>query len=190
MVGEDLGTVPPAVRPSMARHDIRRLHVVQFGLNPYSTDLPIAPPGAVASLNTHDLPTFSAFWHGLDIGDRLDLGLIDQHEAQQLLAERGQLRDKVVSFLVNKGKIPPRSDRANDSEAVRQEVWLALLADLVHGPSGVVVVNVEDSWGEVHPQNVPGTWKERPNWRRKAQKPVEAWDAEEGLKLLFSAIQK
>ena len=29
------------------------------------------------------------------------------------------------------------------------------------------VTNPEDFWGEERPQNIPGTWREYPNWRRK-----------------------
>jgi 4-alpha-glucanotransferase len=32
----------------------------------------------VASLNTHDMPTFAGFWRGSEIDDQLDLGLIDE----------------------------------------------------------------------------------------------------------------
>jgi 4-alpha-glucanotransferase len=32
---------------------------------------------------------------------------------------------------------------------------------------------MEDFWQEPLPQNVPGTYHERPNWRRKAAWPLE-----------------
>jgi hypothetical protein len=44
----------------------------------------------------------------------------------------------------------------------------------------MAVINIEDTWGETHPQNVPGTWRERPNWRRKAKVPMEVWMRDEG----------
>jgi 4-alpha-glucanotransferase len=40
-------------------------------------------------------------------------------------------------------------------------------------PAEVVLVNLEDLWLEPRPQNVPGTYRERPNWRRKARFSVE-----------------
>ena len=32
-----------------------------------------------------------------------------------------------------------------------------------------LLINLEDLWLEPAPQNVPGTWQERPNWQRKAR---------------------
>jgi 4-alpha-glucanotransferase len=37
----------------------------------------------------------------------------------------------------------------------------------------MVLINLEDLWGETEPQNVPGTHRERPNWRRKARLSFE-----------------
>src|SRR5438132_12078898 len=36
-----------------------------------------------------------------------------------------------------------------------------------------VLASLEDLWAETRPQNVPGTWKERPNWRRKTRPTLE-----------------
>lgn len=38
--------------------------------------------------------------------------------------------------------------------------------DLARGPSEVMLVTLEDLWLERAPQNVPGTYHERPNWLR------------------------
>jgi 4-alpha-glucanotransferase len=35
------------------------------------------------------------------------------------------------------------------------------------------LINLEDLWLETAPQNVPGTWQERPNWQRKARLGLE-----------------
>ncbi|MGH2667934.1 MAG: 4-alpha-glucanotransferase, partial [bacterium] len=45
----------------------------------------------------------------------------------------------------------------------------ALLAALGESPARIVLVNLEDLWGETAPQNTPGTAAQRPNWRRKAR---------------------
>lgn len=68
IVGEDLGTVPPDVREAMDRHGVRRMYVVPFEVADPEEDgdpdewLAPVPANAVASLGTHDLPPFAAFW--------------------------------------------------------------------------------------------------------------------------------
>lgn len=52
-------------------------------------------------------------------------------------------------------------------------VLRACLQWLAAGRGALVLVNLEDLWGETRPQNVPGTGPERPNWRRRARLPLE-----------------
>jgi 4-alpha-glucanotransferase len=61
VVGEDLGTVPAGVREDMEAHRIRRMYVVPFELDPKRGALAPEPPGAVASVNTHDMPPFASY---------------------------------------------------------------------------------------------------------------------------------
>ena len=49
----------------------------------------------------------------------------------------------------------------------------ACLNYLSMGPGRVALANVEDFWLEKNPQNVPGTWQERPNWKRRAKHALE-----------------
>ena len=49
----------------------------------------------------------------------------------------------------------------------------ACLNFLATGPGRVALANVEDFWLETQPQNVPGTWHERPNWTRRAKHSLE-----------------
>jgi 4-alpha-glucanotransferase len=64
IVGEDLGTVPAEVRKSMAMHGVKRMFVVQFeATDDAERPMGEVPNEAVASLNTHDMPPFHAYWH-------------------------------------------------------------------------------------------------------------------------------
>jgi len=37
----------------------------------------------------------------------------------------------------------------------------------------MLLLNLEDLWLEERPQNVPGTFEERPNWQRKTRYTLE-----------------
>jgi 4-alpha-glucanotransferase len=168
LVGEDLGTVPPDVRPAMARHGVQRMYVQQYELESEGEEriTPI-PPGSVASINTHDMPAFTAYWEGLDLQDRRDLGLLTEEVVREEVDKRARVRGNVLTFLRGEGLLRGDADAA--------AVLRGLLAYLAGGPDRLALVNVEDLWGETKPQNTPGTTTERSNWRQKARYPLEEW---------------
>jgi 4-alpha-glucanotransferase len=166
IIGEDLGTVPPEVREGMERHNILRMYVVQFEVQPNAPD-PLARPPAtsVASLNTHDMPTFAAYRGGRDAELRRELGLFDDGQVAQAHAHRAEALAAIAGQLQRAGFLhhPPEPKELRD----------ALLDFLAHSDAALVLINLEDLWDEERPQNVPGTGAERPNWRRKARLSFE-----------------
>jgi 4-alpha-glucanotransferase len=116
----------------------------------------------VASVNTHDTPTFAGFWQGKDIEDRLALGLLSEPEAQIAQQDRASLREALVTYLKSCGWLAGESTEP-------LEILRAWLSQLASREAYLLLLNLEDLWLEPLPQNVPGTWEERPNWRRKAR---------------------
>jgi 4-alpha-glucanotransferase len=165
LVGEDLGTVPQEVPPTMARHNIHRMYVLQYQVQPQDEALSPVFAGAVASLNTHDMPTFAAFWKGLDIADRQDLGTLGPEQAAGEVKRRRELVGMMEAYLIQRGLLKKGGDML--------AVLRACLVFLATGPGRVALANVEDFWLETNPQNVPGTWQERPNWTRRAKYSLE-----------------
>ncbi|HTR50227.1 MAG TPA: 4-alpha-glucanotransferase [Kofleriaceae bacterium] len=164
VAGEDLGTVPPHVRPAMAAHGMFRLHVGQWHLPMHVGEAPApAPAEAVASLNTHDTATFAGWWRGADIDDKRELGLIDGAQEAAERAERARQREALVAF----SAIRPADDALTEVE----RAMVAATTDLAVGPAEVVLVALDDLVLDPVPHNVPGTVSERPNWQRR----VEGW---------------
>ncbi len=162
VVGEDLGTVPAYVRPTMERHGLPRMYVVQYALatNPRK-GLPPIPPDSVASLNTHDIPPFAAFWQGLDIEQRLKAGLLSRADARREKKGRRVVKEAMAHFLQDKGWL-------RESVVDAYTALEACLAFLGASQAHLAIVNLEDLWLETQPQNVPSTKIEYPNWQRKA----------------------
>lgn len=160
VVGEDLGTVPDDVRPAMRRHAIAGLFVGEFAM-PGQVGAAMEVPSSeqVASLDTHDTPTFAGFWHGADIDDRVALGLITPAQAVDERTARAATR---VALLAAAGW--PAVDDPSDAACLA--ALTACTRALAASPAHVVLVTGEDLWLEPAPQNVPGTSHERPNWHR------------------------
>jgi 4-alpha-glucanotransferase len=169
IVGEDLGTVPREVRPTMTRHGLNNMYVLHYELasNP-GTALRRLPSNSVASLNTHDMHPFAAFWQGLDIKQRLEFGLLDKTKAQRENKDRRAIKKVLVNFLQEKGWI--RQTKVDAYTALK-----ACLASLSISQARVVLVNLEDLWLETQPQNIPSTKDEYPNWQRKARYSFETF---------------
>jgi 4-alpha-glucanotransferase len=154
VVGEDLGTVPGYVRPAMRAHGLLRTYVAQREADG-TRGLPDPPAESVAALNTHDMPTWAGFWRGADVPLREELGLIDHMQAEQMLAARQSLRERLSATLSDGDDGDPRASLEGSLERLagsRAAIVMASLGDLLLEPD---------------PQNIPGTGPERPNWRRR-----------------------
>jgi 4-alpha-glucanotransferase len=184
IVGENLGTVPPYVDTALAKHRIHPMHVSQFCVtDDPQRPLPEIARDAVASLNTHDTPTFAGFWQGGDIQDRLSLELLSPSEAEGLLQQRASAREALITFLKSRGWL--KEDAAEPLAILR--AWLSQLSS---GDAYLVLVNLEDLWLEPLPQNVPGTWAERPNWKRKASMSFEHVRKSDSVTAILKAIDE
>jgi len=181
VAGEDLGTVPHQVRPAMARHGLYRLHVGQWFFPREVGRQPArSPMEAVASLNTHDTPTFAGWWRGADIDDKRGLGLIDGSQQHAEHVEREREKTALLAFAGAKleGELLTEVEQA----------MVAVTRDLAVGPAEIVLVALDDLVLDPVPHNVPGTVHERPNWQRRVQGWQESLDPERGTPAAVAAM--
>lgn len=177
IVGENLGTVPTEVEEGLRARGIVRMYVVQYEADPDAYDvLPPIPADTVASVNTHDMAPFAAWWAGEDVADGLDLGHLDEEDATRSREDRGTVAWKLASLLRAEQRI--EDDEADDPETV----VAGLLEWLGASDTRLVLASLEDLWGERAPQNVPGTEHERPNWRRRAACSLEEVRAQDDVR--------
>ena len=168
VVGEDLGTVPAYVRRCMESHGLRRTYVAQFEFRADREPPVTAPPReSVATVNTHDTAMFATFWEGGDIDDQEDLGLLDASHASQARERRDNLRRALLDYFEQSGAFDRR-------DASSRAVLDACIEGIARSESECVIVTLEDLWGEIEPQNTPGTDRERPNWQRRTLPSLES----------------
>jgi hypothetical protein len=186
IAGEDLGTVPDHVRPTMTKHGMFRLHVAQWSFPSKPGGAPDPSPAeAVASLNTHDTPTFAGWWRGADIEDKLDLDLINDAQANTERRERAQQKTAILAFADASGAPPSAADTLTEVE----RAMVSMTADLATGPAGVLVGPVElsglwvltETWGRHPARRLPAVVvlvEVRQRMRRGAGAAVDRWLAE------------
>ena len=191
LIGENLGTVPPEVNQAMERHRLRQMYVVQYEQHPDPRQpLPEPPEKAIASLNTHDMPAFRAYWEGADIEARLRLELIPESSATQERLSRKKLRAALLSYFSAHGQKLPVAHDSSRTEEVLRSALTACLEWLASSPAEMVLVNLEDLWLELSPQNVPGTSTQCPNWCRKAALSLDQIESSPEIRALLDKIER
>jgi 4-alpha-glucanotransferase len=162
VVGEDLGTVPASVRARMADDHMLRSWVLQFESTP-EDPLPSPPVQALASWGTHDLARFTSYFWGDDIKEHEAMGYLSDTEART----QGEARARWRSALLRAIGAP------HDVSDPAPLALRACLAHLAASRADLVMVDLEELWGEHEPQNRPGTGTEAANWSRRASRTLQ-----------------
>jgi 4-alpha-glucanotransferase len=171
VVGEDLGTVPAGVRERMTQDHMLRSWVLQFE-STVKEPLPEPPAAVLASWGTHDLARFGAYFSGLDIDENEGAGLLSAHEATIQREER-QLWRTAITDATHAPQASDLTGEAGEEADLATAVLRGCVVHLAQSPADLVMVDLEELWGEREPQNRPGTGTEAGNWRRRACQTLE-----------------
>ena len=185
VVGEDLGTVEPVVRDTLARFGILsyRLFYFERKENGDFRSFEEYPQSALVSTTTHDLPTLAGFWINEDIEARHRLGLLDEDGYRAQLRGRALDKQRMLDLLSRLRLLPPDFPRvAAELPELTGELHNAIIGFLALTPSMLMLVNQEDLTKEVAQQNLPGTTSQYPNWSRKMKFSVEQLSTEKAAR--------
>jgi glycogen operon protein len=171
VIGEDLGTVPDGLREKLAAADILSYRVLWFEREGLAFKPPSAYPAkAVACVTTHDLPTLAGWWIGADIGERERLGQLTPDMAARARDQRRAEKETLSRALLDAGLLPalPEFERP-----MSEDFAAAAIGWVGDAPSHLVLAQADDLAGETIATNLPGTDRERPNWRRRLAPDID-----------------
>jgi glycogen operon protein len=174
VVAEDLGTVPDGFRDALADANVLGYRVLMFEQDGTGFRAPRDYPRlAVACAATHDLPTLAGWWESRDIDERQRLGQFDATGADAARRTRSDEKRRLVEALAREGLVE------DDIEMRLAAPFDAALREAIHAfvaatPCALAMLQLDDLAGEQDGVNLPGTDRERPNWRRRVAVPVES----------------
>ncbi|HLZ83018.1 MAG TPA: glycogen debranching protein GlgX [Caulobacteraceae bacterium] len=172
VIGEDLGSVPEGFRQRLWDAGAFSYRVLPFERDSAGFTPPGAwPRPAMACVATHDLPPLAGWWEGADIAERLKLGLTSPAEADAARAERADDRRALSVALAREGLIDDDTDPVGP---LTPALAAAIHAFIAASSAALAVAQVEDLAGERIAVNLPGTDRERSNWRRRIAAPLES----------------
>jgi 4-alpha-glucanotransferase len=176
IVGEDLGTVEPEIRETLARFGILSYRLFYFEKNQRGAFRrpDEYPMQSLVSSTTHDLPTLAGFWIGADIEARRAAGILDDAGLRAQFASRIEEKQKMLDVLFEMNLMPAHLPRqASAYPELIGELHNAVVGFLALTPSQLLAINQEDLTKETAQQNLPGTTWQYPNWGRKMRFTVE-----------------
>lgn len=182
IIGEDLGTVPPAVTRSMKQHGVLGMWALERQLI-HAVDDQLAPIGAdrVASIGTHDMPPFAAFVEGSDIEEKGRLGVIESSRIDEERTKRPRILELMRKWIQSLDlEAPPLREK--------DELLETVLVALASSRASWLIINLEDLWLETTSQNIPTTTTERPNWRPRLKLTLDEIRRDSRIRRLLARI--
>ncbi|QIR14649.1 4-alpha-glucanotransferase [Shewanella aestuarii] len=167
VIGEDLGIVPPEIVSSLENAGILSNELFYFTKQHEGFTSPQDYKSqCLMMLANHDVPTLKAWWLGDDLLLRRQLQLIDsEQKLTDLLTLRQNEKRQLVSLL---GQYFEQYAQQSSLDEIEFEplllAWIALGAS---GESQLFSVQLSDLVADKHSVNIPGTWKEYPNWQQR-----------------------
>ncbi len=171
VIAENLGLVPPEVDRGLKAHGISGMYVQIFEMTGRKNQ-PLRRPraDAVASFSTHDLPTFAGYWQDDDLKQREALGLLTPERVAEEQKDRSRDRKALVGRLKERGLVQEETETG--------QLFRGSTALLAESDAHWVLLNLEDTWGETRPQNLPGTnTEEHPNWVARSAYSLDEFDS-------------
>ncbi len=176
VIGEDLGTVPEEIREKLADNGVHSYRVFFFEQAKDGGFYSPAhyPVQSMSTLTTHDMPTLTGFWHCLDLELGKELGLYPTDEILSVLYhDRHKNKQAILDTLHGHHSISDNISRDVNVTGMTTELNRGMQLHMAAGSSALLSLQLED-WLEMDkPVNVPGTFNEYPNWRRKLSQPLE-----------------
>jgi 4-alpha-glucanotransferase len=193
VIGEDLGTVPEALRHALAESAIYSTLIVYFEK--------VAPftfkakehyrPQAQASISNHDLATIAAYWeqYDLDLRDqlqRLPPAVLTQEYRNRVADKAALLQALSDAWLLPEGT----SLNPDKTPCWTEELNIALHRFLGYSQANIAIIQLEDLLMMKQPVNVPGTFHEYPNWQRKLSHSLEQIIDDPKIKHLLGQLRQ
>lgn len=188
VIGEDLGLIPDELTQAVAKAGFYANQVFYFTKDWHGFYAPKDyKKQSLMMLANHDVPTLSAWWASCDLHLRFKLSLIDSEEdLAQLLTRRHEEKQQLLDILIWQGRLTSEVDINSLDFSTLLNAWVSLAAS---GASQLFSVQLCDLLGDIHGVNIPGTWKEYPNWQRRLTSTLTELEQDHRVLALFDNIR-
>jgi 4-alpha-glucanotransferase len=176
VIGEDLGTVPEEIRDKLADNGVYSYRVFFFEQAKDGGFYSPAhyPTQSMSTLTTHDMPTLTGYWHCYDLELGKELGLYPTEEIlQALFISRHANKQAILDTLHSHNSVGDEVGYDVNYVGMSQQLNFGMQKHMASGSSELLSLQLEDWLQMDKPVNIPGTFKEYPNWQRKLTRNLQ-----------------
>lgn len=189
VIAEDLGTAPEGFSQSMIDMDAFSFQILHFNRNENGFFDPNQYPlRSLVATGTHDLPSYSSFWKGLDLELAKEMNTISQ-EQYELHKNNRIIEREYFIRLFKKLEIDMIDEKITTSK-VPDSFILNVYSYLTKTNSQILLVRPEDILHMDEQFNLPGTYLEHPNWRFKLSKSLDIFLKNDKFLKIIDVIKK
>lgn len=197
IIGEDLGTVPDGFREYMFEHALLSNKI--FFRQKDAEGKFLAPQAyqylSLAQSSTHDQATTYGYWLAEDIKTFRDCNLyVDEQQFKANIKARAVERRNLLEAFGREncfGSSNYWQDGENilNANVVPPKLEFAVNDYVAKTSSAIFLARIEDIYGQIKMENVPGTIKEYDNWQIKLKIEVEDMKTDGRFAEVFSQIK-
>ncbi|QDE31112.1 4-alpha-glucanotransferase [Shewanella polaris] len=191
VIGEDLGIVPPEIVSRLRDAGIYSNELFYFCRHYDGFKSPQDyKRQSLMMLANHDVCTLSAWWTGADLRLRRQLDLIETDEKlQHVITQRQQYKQQLIDLLIREHAFELPQQTASLEQLDFDKVLLAWISVSAKGNSQMFSVQLSDLVADKHAVNIPGTWKEFPNWQRRLPLSIKQMSQSPKVEQRLNAIK-
>lgn len=190
VIAEDLGTAPDGFSDEMMRLNAFSFKIMHYMRSWQGLMGPHEYPAtSLIATGTHDLPSYTAFYKGLDLELGLKMGTISLEQYEKNKQNR-ETEKRLFLELFEKMGAKTGADLFDAPDEVPSDFILLIYRFLAQTNSKILLVRPEDVFEMDEQFNLPGTYMEHPNWRYKLKVPIEEMLLDKRLKSVVKEMKK
>ncbi|NNC99659.1 MAG: 4-alpha-glucanotransferase, partial [Gammaproteobacteria bacterium] len=193
IVGEDMGTVPDELRRAMKSRAIysNKLFYFEKGRDQAFKNPSAHERDALLMVTNHDVPTLAGWWEGMDLRIRREIGLLDsERQLSDALEQRNQHKANLLGWLNTQQLLPKSWGKSPVHKEFDFDLCSAIILANAKSQSRMVLFQLDDLQLIRKPVNIPGTYKQYPNWRRKQKLKTRNIFGNSKIQQLMSLVQQ
>jgi 4-alpha-glucanotransferase len=197
VVGEDMGVVPDELRQRMSATAVYGNKLFYFEKDDQQQ---FKQPqdhavDALLMVTNHDVPTLAGWWNGSELHLRDELGLLGENQSLlDLQQQRSVEKIELLQWLDSQQLLPASWGVMEGAYPIDNAFDLTLCEAIINGcarsRSRMMSIQLEDLQLIEQPVNIPGTYREYPNWCRKQQLDSQALFASEQVQALLASTYR